>query len=223
MQIFVSCATAEFGGYRSRLHHDLGSSALHWVTQEQFTGSRFDTLVKLDNEIQQCSAMIHVIGRGAGSTAQDLAVSELLQNPPTRSLGEQLIAAIKPICDVTNEKLTYTHWEVLLAKFRGLVIFVFDGGERISDGHPADKSPFQPNPEDPRQMKAHRRRLVHLRRYAEDFSDYDSLKNAIFRTFMADASGEIWRLSGELKAMAKRKNSKRKSSTPDHFDSARTR
>jgi hypothetical protein len=201
-KIFISCVTGEFGGYRSRLARDLGSSAVHWVTQEQFPLSRFDTVLKLDTEIGECDALIHLIGRGAGATAKDLAVSEFLDNPLTRKLATRLITAIKPFSDITKVKLTYTHWEVLLAKFRGIPIFVFDAAGDITDGHPDDRAPFQPDAGDAECMKAHRERLVHMRLYVDRFFDYDSLKNVVFRTLMSDASQQIRRLRDELKLIA---------------------
>src|SRR5262249_18419048 len=88
-KIFISCVTGEFGGYRSRLAGDLGTSAVHWITQEQLPQSRFDTVLKLDTEIRECDAVVHIIGRGAGEPANSLAVSELLNNPVTKNLADR--------------------------------------------------------------------------------------------------------------------------------------
>jgi hypothetical protein len=202
-KIFVSCVTAEFGSYRSRLASDLGSSTIHWITQEQFCQSRFDTIVKLDNEIRECDALVHLVGRGAGATADDAAVSELLDNPHTKVFGDKFIEAIKPFCDVAAAKLSYTHWEVLLAKFRKVPIFVFEASCDVTDGHRDGGPVFVVGTDDPNRMKEHRERLIKIRRYTELFHSYESLKDKVCKTLMSDAHQQIRRLANELKSLAR--------------------
>src|SRR5262249_15572911 len=108
----------------------------------------------------------------------------------------------KPYFDVTVATLTYTHWEVFLARFRDIPVFVFDASRDITDGHPRDQAPFEPDARDTDWMKAHRERLKRIRRYTEEFVDYDSLKNAIFKTLYSDANREIRRLRDELEQLA---------------------
>jgi uncharacterized protein (DUF3820 family) len=198
---FISCVSGEFGGYRSRLEADLGSTDVHWITQEGFPQSRFDTVVKLDTEIRQCDAVIHLVGRGSGATANDLAVADFLNNEATAEFARILISAMRPFCDITALRLTYTHWEVLLAKARGIPVFVFRASGEITDGHAHDKPPFVPHADDTAIMEQHDQRLKEIRRHEDPFDGYDSLKNVIFRTLMADKEQLCYRQKEDLKTL----------------------
>src|SRR5213080_1848416 len=140
--IFLSCVSSEFGGYRRSLKSKLETTKLKWLVQEEMTDSRFDTLLKLDEHIRNCTTVIHIVGRGAGAPANGAALRELLGTPDFEHFQEfaqtNFGAAI-----ADDEKLSYTQWEVVLAAFRQKPLFVFEASCPITDGHAIDKNRFE--------------------------------------------------------------------------------
>lgn len=180
-KIFISCATKELGGYRTRLGAELKESLdIDVVIQEYLIQSRYDTLKKLADSMRSCTAMVHIIGQSPGSLAHAEAEEELRE---FQSTADQL-------GDLS--RLTYTHWEPFIAyHFKRIPIFVFVATRPITDGHPKGKPPFRAQVSDEAIIREHRDRLDAIYRYQEEFSDYTSLKQAVSRTLYNDLDNRV--------------------------------
>ena len=87
-----------------------------------FKGSGTTTLVKLDDVIQHCDAVVHVVGDLTGSFAGNAAVAEIRARYPNlttrsslRALGEAIEA---------GTPLSYTQWEAYLAIYHKKVLLI---------------------------------------------------------------------------------------------------
>ena len=67
-RLFLSCVTRELGSYRTLLTQALQRAGVDLRVQEQFGVGGGTLLDWLDRTIQQCDAVIHLIGRGTGAS-----------------------------------------------------------------------------------------------------------------------------------------------------------
>ena len=78
-QIFLSTVTGEFKHYRDELRGQLTRPDVSVAVQEDFIASGGTTLLKLDDYIQHCDAVIHLLGEVTGAWPESPAVVDLQQ------------------------------------------------------------------------------------------------------------------------------------------------
>ncbi len=118
--VFLSTVSDEFRDYRDILVHDLTRRDVAVKVQEDFKGTGFDTLDKLDAYIRCCDAVVHLVGDMTGAPARADEQDALLARysdlrvrlPP---LGEALSA---------GAAVSYTHWEAWLALYHEKALMI---------------------------------------------------------------------------------------------------
>jgi hypothetical protein len=169
---FISCATSEFGGYRSKAATKLEELRFSCDYQENFDEHHFDTIMKLASKILRCQCFVHVFGNGIGTKANRKSVEDFIRRLP--KFDRILDTAGKPILDKDGKDLikkcceleyTYTSWELILAKAFGKPIVMFSPSVAITDGHPEWRNGFDSSLEDPVLVARHRSFLneIHLK------------------------------------------------------------
>ena len=110
-QIFLSAVSDEFRSYREVLRHGLDNPRVTVKIQEDLEASGTTALEKLDDYIQNCDAVIHLVGDATGSFAQFPGVEALLRRCPSLArVGE-----LRPFLTSGGSLLSYTQWEAWLA------------------------------------------------------------------------------------------------------------
>ena len=88
VKLFISCVSGEFGAYRDALRHALTRPNVEVKIQEDFKPLGGDTLHVLEDYIEQCEAVVHLVGDIAGSAPAKSSVEEVrrpaLRNPLLR-------------------------------------------------------------------------------------------------------------------------------------------
>ena len=114
VQLFLSTVSAEFLSYRDALRHDLDRPNVTVKVQEDFIVTGTETLDMLDDYIQQCNAVIHLVGDMTGAMAQPPSVA--LMRERYQDFGKRL----PPVADflqADSPPLSYTQWEAWLALY----------------------------------------------------------------------------------------------------------
>lgn len=111
-QLFLSCVSTEFRTYRELLRSNLTQPNLTVQIQEDFMAGGVPTLDKLDTYIQNCDAVIHLVGQGLGSRAKPRSLKYLRTTYPDLPLR---FPALKDFLDPARPSLSYTQWEAWLA------------------------------------------------------------------------------------------------------------
>ncbi|MCA8992391.1 MAG: tetratricopeptide repeat protein [Planctomycetaceae bacterium] len=162
MRLFFSAANGAFEVPAvAALDNALRSGGCDVVRQAHFVDSAVDTIEKLDDELSECDAMIHILTEHLGSVADSVAVDSFFHN----RFPEGGFLAGRPNCDAVRpllgdcKDLTYTQWEAFLAVHRGIPLFVF-----VDENLP-DDSPQQ----------AHLERLRVARQYSTPFTNQQDL------------------------------------------------
>lgn len=117
---FVSAVSKEFEAHRLQLREDL--SGIHFDTkiQENFSNSGGPLLLELDACIQNCDAVIHLVGRRCGAVASANEVAALLTRHPRLAERKPLTAGLPPHAPC----FSFTQWEAYLADFHGRKLFI---------------------------------------------------------------------------------------------------
>lgn len=170
-RIFLSLVSTEFRSYRELLAKDIRRTRVEVRTQENFGNHGETTLQKIDNYIQDCHAVIHVIGDGLGFVPESPAVDALLARHPNflSSLGAQ--------CGLTREVLlgcSYTQWEAYLAIFHKVRLHIY----RPEPSAPREPG-FTPNDHDKALQLAHFNRIRALGRDRADFLNAERLSSHV--------------------------------------------
>jgi hypothetical protein len=102
--VFISAVTSEFGKARSAIAADLRARELHVVVQDDFRQeARSDTLLsKLHDYIQNCSAVVCIIGKRSGAFPK-----------PAETKAFERMGVLPP--DI--KQASYTQWEFFFAQF----------------------------------------------------------------------------------------------------------
>ena len=114
--LFISTVTNEFLTCRQRLSEDLRFPDVIAQNQEAYIAklpSGISILVKLDDYISQCDAVIHLIGHQTskdGSAASKDSVDDLF-------IRHSNFAIVVGLSDDDLRKLSYTQWEAWLAYY----------------------------------------------------------------------------------------------------------
>jgi hypothetical protein len=153
-RIFISCVSAEFRGYRDQLRGCLTSPGNEIKVQEECRDGGGTLLEKLDDYINSCQAMIHLVGDGCGCAPQPAEVRNLLgRYPDLPTALPELAAAFQP----DRCPFTYTQWEAFLAIYHRVECFIYLAatGTQREPGWTA-------SPSDSASQEAHRARLREL-------------------------------------------------------------
>jgi len=121
LNVFLSAVTKEMGSYRAEVAQALREKGLHVKIQEDFNTGPGTLLEKLDAYIQQCHAVVCLMGDRYGA------------EPPE---AERI--------KMGGQRHSYTQWEYLLARKRGKSVYIF---RPASEETPRDPE-HAANPED---------------------------------------------------------------------------
>ena len=122
INVFLSSVTKELGSHRAEVAKALREKGLNVKIQEDFNTGDGTLLEKLDAYIQQCHAVICLMGDRYGAEPPD---------------AERLRAG--------GARHSYTQWEYLIAQKRGKSVYVFHPENADTPRDPAHAA----NPEDP--------------------------------------------------------------------------
>ena len=178
-QIFLSTVSAEFRSYRDALRRDLDRPNITVKIQEDFIATGTATLDKLDAYIQQCDAVIHLVGDMTGALAQPPSVAVVRQRYPD---FDKRLSALSEYLRPVGPALSYTQWEAWLALYHGKVLIIAEPEE----GAERDKG-YRFNEAERTAQKAHLARLASVERYPEiRFATADRLAVAVLRSGLHD-------------------------------------
>jgi hypothetical protein len=173
--LFISTVTDEFRTYRDALVRGLRRPGVSVEVQEDFVASGDTSLLKLDDYIQCCDAVIHLAGDAPGRFARESALAGLRERYPDWPGKE---AALGALLDGSGEACSYTQWEAYLAVFHGKMLFVCvpKPGALRDPGFASETAQRD------RQV-AHLARLRECGRYPEiAFANCDSLLSELLRS-----------------------------------------
>lgn len=184
--LFISCVSNEFASYRDTIRKDFTRPNLSVKIQEDFIAYGGATLEKLDEYIQQCTAVIHICGDMTGSMANTLSLQYI------KSLYTDFIIRIPQLQAALNgiEELSYTQWEAYLAIYHRKKLFVVvpsDIAERSSHYLKIDNQIES--------QKKHLNRLKELGYYAEiTFNNNDQLVKELYHSKLGDILYQVPKL-----------------------------
>jgi len=180
VHLFISAASSEFEPYREGLRDALARTNVHVRIQEDFKAHGETTLVKLDDYIKTCDAVIHLAGDACGSSAGPPHVQALADR--YANLADKVPGLARNLGpDATP--LSYTQWEAWLALYHGKRLFV---------ARPHADAPRSPNHvPDAGEAQRQRAHLQHLRTaagiHAEiEFHSLDNLTAQLFASPILD-------------------------------------
>lgn len=154
--------------------------------QEDFIATGTEMLDKLDEYIQQCDAVIHLVGDMTGARAT--AVDAIWQRYP--NLAERL-PVLGPFLEPGAPALAYTQWEAWLALYHNKVLII----AAPQDGAPRDQA-YQLDEAQSAAQQAHLERLRSVGRHPEiRFFNADRLAVEMLRSKLQ----EILALAGPVK------------------------
>ncbi|HRJ10544.1 MAG TPA: ATP-binding protein, partial [Prosthecobacter sp.] len=187
-RIFISTVSHEFLTCRERLATDLRFPDVDVQTQEQNVSalaSGQTILIKLDDYIAQCDAVIHLIGRQTskdGRVAGKEAVDDLLQ----RHAGLPDVVGLQ---EDELRTLSYTQWEAWLAYYHRktkrpeLKLIVATPSSAFVPDHPADAATAHAQK---LSQAWHEKELKQRGRYSEiSFAEAKDLSIAVLRALKA--------------------------------------
>jgi len=121
LNIFISAVSDEFGDYREPLQRALTRLGVGIVIQEDFKAGGVPTLVKLDDLVRGCDAVVHLVGDASGADAHAVGVQALARRYPDLATRiPSLAACLAP----GSPLLPYTQWEAWLALYHRKPLFV---------------------------------------------------------------------------------------------------
>lgn len=183
-RLFISTVSSEFKKCRERLAADLRFPNLDVQTQEQNItqlAAGQTILLKLDDYIAQCDAVIHLIGQQTskdGSPAETDAVDDLLERYPD-------FIAVVALTEAELRSLSYTQWEAWLAFYHrktsrpALRLILATPTDRFVPDHPPHAATALAQADS---QTLHAAKLRKRSRWPEiDFADERDLSIAILR------------------------------------------
>ena len=178
VQLFLSTVSAEFLCYRECLRHLLTRPNVEVKVQEDFIVTGNETLEMLDEYIQGCDGVIHLVGDMTGAMCKPQSVVAISQRYPELDnrlpLGEFLQA--------NGPSLSYTQWEAWLALHHGKPLFIATPTSEA----PRDREHVLENSQQELQ-RAHLNRLREVGRYPGTvFTGREHLGAEILRSFVFD-------------------------------------
>ncbi|MFO1459334.1 MAG: hypothetical protein U1G08_07975 [Verrucomicrobiota bacterium] len=193
-RIFISTVSNEFKTCRERLAEDLRFPNVDVQTQEENItqlAAGQTILLKLDDYIANCDAVIHLIGRQTstdGSPAEKDAVDDLLAR-------HRDFAAIVALTEPELRALSYTQWEAWLALYHrktsrtALRLILATPTDRFVPDHPPHAATAQTQADS---QRLHAAKLRQHSRWPEiEFADEKELSIAILRALQDLLPGAI--------------------------------
>lgn len=121
VKIFLSTVTAEFRNYRDDLSSYLTRPNVSVKVQEDFYVPGNETLLMLDDYIQYCDIVIHLVGDMTGGWAKAPSIEAIkhrYQDLATR------FPMLQPFLQPDGPSLSYTQWEAWLALYHGRYLII---------------------------------------------------------------------------------------------------
>lgn len=168
-KVFVSAASDDYRVLRVKLADRLRSAGIDVPHQESLLENGFPTLTKLDDNLRDSWAVIHIVGPSFGGEAGSKVVDDLLERlHEARLLNKRSVAPLRnAVLDrATKYRHSYTQWEAFLARHYDIPLLVYK---------PADDSAF-----DDRQ-NAHLKRLRDVAIHAKPFTDEANLWELVLK------------------------------------------
>ncbi len=174
-QVFLSAVTAEFRSYRDALRRDLERPNVTVKVQEDFIATGTETLDKLDDYIQSCHAVVHLVGDMTGADAEPPSVAVIRERYPDFAAR---LPPVAPFLKPGAAALSYTQWEAWLALYHRKPLFIAEP----DDGAPRDAR-YRLDQRQRAAQREHLDRLKAMGRHAEiRFANADRLAVAILRS-----------------------------------------
>lgn len=114
-RIFISAVSNELGQYRREVARVLRRKGLEVRDQEHFSQGPATLIERLSDYIQQCEAVVLLVGERCGAFPSDTHAAALGNTP----IFDQYRAA------TGQSRASYTQWEFMLAKHHGRKTFFF--------------------------------------------------------------------------------------------------
>ncbi|MGI4734618.1 MAG: FxSxx-COOH system tetratricopeptide repeat protein [Janthinobacterium lividum] len=122
LNLFLSAVTNEFRSYRANLQKTLTRPNVAVKIQEEFIAGAGTTLEKLNEYVQHCDAVIHLVGDLTGAVTTSPSLDWLRARYPDLS---QRYPALQELLDENSTvKASYTQWEAYLAIYHGRALLV---------------------------------------------------------------------------------------------------
>ena len=137
IKLFLSAVTAEFEppnksiAYRTQLRQVCDRPNVTVKVQEDFIAAGVPTLDKLDDYIQSCDAVVHLVGDLTGAIAHPVAVASLRKRYPDL---EDRLSLLRDALKAGSLSLSYTQWEAYLAILHGKMLIIAKAGETAPRG-----------------------------------------------------------------------------------------
>lgn len=179
VRLFLSAVTDEFRSYRDALRGQLQRPNVVVHIQEDFIATGTPTLDKLDAYIEQCEAVIHLVGDMTGAWVLTPTLDALKARHP--DLAERL-PPLRPSLEHNQPQLSYTQWEAYLALYHAKPLLI-----AVPESDAARNSHFHRDDVGQRAQQDHLGRLQALGRYPEvRFANVDQLASGILRSAVLD-------------------------------------
>jgi tetratricopeptide (TPR) repeat protein len=131
-RVFISAVSDDLGGYRREVARVLRRKGLEVRDQEHFSQGPATLIERLSDYIQQCDAVVLLVGERCGAFPTDTHAAALGAIP----ISDRYRAA------TSQTRASYTQWEFMLAKHYGRKTYVFLTGTGFTpeqpDTEPAD-------------------------------------------------------------------------------------
>ncbi|MGE0144728.1 MAG: NB-ARC domain-containing protein [Planctomycetota bacterium] len=179
-RIFLSMVSSEFRDHRELLAQDLERAQIEVATQERWGVLGSTTLDKIDTFLQQCDAVIHVIGNETGASPTTVSVQQLLSKHQRLAhwLTQQLGLAERALIGIS-----YTQWEAYLALFHGVPLYIYlPEVPSLAESFEDAATPTIPS------QSAHLARLKQLDRDRGTFASKERLSSLV----LADVNQWLW-------------------------------
>ncbi len=164
--------------------------------QEDFIATGTATLDKLDDYIQQCEAIVHLVGDMTGSWAKPPSVAAILQRYPDFT---SRFPMLKPFLEPDGPVLSYTQLEAWLALYHGKVLIIAVPMEAA----PRDEG-FQLVDDQRAAQQEHLTRLEEYERFPEiQFTNVDNLASELWRSKLHDIVPQLLTKTSELDRVRK--------------------
>jgi tetratricopeptide (TPR) repeat protein len=182
VKLFISSVSAELGSYRIHLRNSLTRQDVEVKVQEDFITTGYKTLEMLDNYIQVCDGVIHLVGDMSGSMASASSAAAMQKRYP--NLATRL-PALSEFLAAEGRSLPYTQWEAWLALWHGKKLFIATASAEA----PRD-SDYLLDPVQRSLQQTHLNRLKTEGWYSSvAFSGPDNLAAVVLKSFVLDLLG----------------------------------
>lgn len=178
-KLFLSAVTCEFAPHRTLLSKYLDRPNLDVAVQERFLGTGGTTLDKVDQYIQHCDAVIHIIGKARGAVPEGEAVGTLLRR---HSDFAQRVPSIAEHLVNSQPSFSYTQWEAYLALYHGRPLYIYLPNDFRDESVHVGRDPrFVFDATEARCQREHHKRLCAMGRDRSEFPDAKDLTCSVLR------------------------------------------